>query len=158
MLRFITKRVIIYTALVLFVVPVLIFLAIGLSSKNNDQVSLNQVSTDVPLPSKEDVIRTFCNLIDEGRIDSVVGMMIVNDDSEKQAWGVMFNSLSSFKLISIKNSLIDNADNSFEVEIDATIKDGKEDYGWINGINKRWINLVEYEKGKYKIAGIATGP
>lgn len=167
MFKHITKRIIIYTAFLLFVVPVLIFLSLGLSSRNknsdeagtqNSETLENESSVSVPLPSKEDTIRTFCNLIDEGRISEAVGMMNIEEDTEKQGWGVNFNSISSFELIKINKSSIDESENSYEIDINVKIKDGKESYGWINGINKRWINLIEYEKGKYKIAGIATGP
>lgn len=167
MSKFIIKRVVLYTAFLLFIVPVLIFIAIGFSAKDKGQNTaesgilenfVETTSDSVPLPSKEDTVRSFCNLIDEGRVSEAVNMMNTEEDTEKQAWGVTFNSFSSFKLISTKPSSIDDTGNSFEVDIDAVLKSGKESYGWINGINKRWINLVEYEKGKYKIVGIATGP
>ncbi len=167
MFKFITKRVVLYTAVLLFIVPILIFIAIGFSTKDKDQNTAESgnlenfaeiTSDSVPLPSKEDTIRSFCNLIDEGKIPEAISMMNIEKESEKQAWGVNFNSVSSFELVKINKSSIDESENSYEVDVNVKLKDGKESYGWVNGINKRWLNLVEYEKGKYKIVGIATGP
>jgi hypothetical protein len=49
------------------------------------------------------------------------------------------------------------------VDINVTLKKNLTDlpipnYGWVNGMNKKWINLTEIGQGHYKIAGIATGP
>jgi hypothetical protein len=169
MFKYIFSKVIIYVIVLVFIVPIIIFLLIGKASKN--QMKNNIVATpvatpsgqNVPLPSREDIVRTFCNLINEGRISDAVGMMDIKDDSVKQSWGVYLNNFSSFKLISIGKSKIDDSGNSFEVDINVTLKKNLTDlpipnYGWANGVNKRWINLIEKEKGKYKIAEIATGP
>jgi len=109
------------------------------------------------------MVRTFCELIDGGRISDAVLMMDLKDDAERQSWAVSLNNFSSFKLVNIKESKIDKTRNSFEVDIDVSLKKNLTDlpipnYGWVEGINKRWINLKEVETGKYKIAGIATGP
>lgn len=158
MFKFITKRAVLYTAILLFIVPVLIFVAIGFSAKDKGGNIAENHSGNVPLPSKEDTVRTFCNLINEERIPEAISMMSVADDSEKQAWGVNFNSISSFEVVNINKSSINDSGNSFEIDVNVKLKNGKENYGWVEGINKRWINLVEYEEGKYKIAEIATGP
>jgi hypothetical protein len=169
MFRYIFSKVTIYVIILVFIVPIIIFLLIGNASKN--QIKNNATGTptaipsgqNVPLPSKENIVRTFCNLINEGRISDAVGMMDIKDDTTRQSWGVYLNNFSSFKLISIGKSKIDETGNSFEVDIDVTLKKNLTDlpipnYGWANGVNKRWINVVEKEKGKYKIAEIATGP
>jgi hypothetical protein len=126
-------------------------------------VSSPSPEISAPLSSKEDIVRTFCELIDEGRISDAVFMMDLKDDAERQSWAVSLNNFSSFKLVNIKESKIDKTRNSFEVDIDVSLKKNLADlpipnYGWVDGINKRWINLKEVETGKYKIAGIATGP
>jgi hypothetical protein len=120
-------------------------------------------SQNVPLPTKEDTIRAFCNLVDEGKISGAVSMMNITDDTTRQSWGVSLNNFSSFKLTDIKKSAIDEKGNSFEVDIDVKLKKDLTDlpipnYGWENGINKRWFNLIDNGRGNYKIEEIATGP
>ena len=170
MLKSIFIKVIIYLVIVIFIVPVIILVlfvnATRKQSKNNNLVSTPTVlpsQQNAPLPSKEDVVRIFCKLIDEKRISEALYMMDINDDMLKQSWGVYLNHFSSFKLTNIKKSSTDKTGNSFEVDINVILKENLTDssipnYGWDNGINKRWISLVEKEPGKYKISGIATGP
>lgn len=169
MLKGILKGSLLYILVLVFIVPIIIFVLLGNASRkqNTNATPLPESNVsqqqNVPLPSKEDTIRTFCNLIDEGRVSEAVNMMDITDDSVKQSWGVALNNFSAFKLIGIKKSAIDESGNSFEVDINVSLKKNLTDlpipnYGWVEGINKRWINLVEYEEGKYKIAEIATGP
>lgn len=121
---------------------------------------VGSTSSGIPLPRKEDVVRTFCNLIDEGRISDAVDMTTVEGEVKKQSWGENFNNFSLFKLVNIRESEID--ENSFEVDIDVKLKENLinlpiPNYGWENGVNKRWINLIEKD-GLYKISEVATGP
>lgn len=169
MLKKILKGALLYVLILVFVVPAIILILFANASrkenKNNpvDIPSPTSLKQNVPLPSKEDIVRTFCNLIDEGRISEAVGMMDINDDTVKQSWGVYLNNFASFKLVDINKSKIDQTGNSFEVDINVTLKKNLTDlpipnYGWENGVNKRWIGLVEKENGLYKISEIATGP
>jgi len=126
-------------------------------------VSSPSPEISISLPSKEDIVRTFCELIDEGRISDAVLMMDLKDDAERQSWAVSLNNFSSFKLVGIEESKVDASGNSFEVDIDVSLKKNLTDlpipnYGWVEGINKRWISLKEVEDSKYNIAEIATGP
>ena len=173
MFKKIFKGAFLYIIILVFIIPIIIFLMAGNASRKNSESNGEPQTTgtstpasapvstslqDVSPPSKEDVVRTFCELIDKGVISEAVGMMDLVNDSDKQSWGVYLNSFSSFKLINIKESTIDESGYSFEVDIDAKLKDGNESYGWVNGINKKWINLLDAETGHYKIQGIATGP
>lgn len=61
--------------------------------------------SQVPLPTGEDVVRIFFNLINEKRIPEAIGMMhssMVPDDTSKQQWGVQFNSLASVSVKKIE--------------------------------------------------------
>jgi hypothetical protein len=169
MLKGILKGWLLYILVLVFIVPIIIFVLLGNASrKQNTNTTASPESNvsqqqNVPLPSKTDVVRTFCDLIDEGKISEAVGMIDTNDDTTKQQWGVTFNNFSSFKLVSIKKSSVDETGNSFEVDINVTLKKNLTDlpipnYGWDTGLNKRWISVVEKEKDLYKIVGIATGP
>lgn len=169
MFKGIFSKAIIYLIVLVFIVPVIVLFLFGNLSKkqvNNSPSPVpysSSISQNVPLPSKEDVVRTFCSLIDEGRITEAVSMMDAGDDEVRQSWGVYLNNFSSFKLMNIKKSVIDETGNSFEVDIDVKLKKNLMDlpipnYGWENGVNKRWIGLIEKENGLYKISEIATGP
>jgi hypothetical protein len=173
MFKNILKGAVLYLVILVFVVPVIILLLFANAARK--QTKDNVVSTPtgtpidtsfqqkVPLPSKEDVVRTFCNLIDEAKISEAVSMMDIKDDTTRQSWGVYLNNFSSFKLINIKKSSIDETGNSFEVDIKVTLKENLTDlpipnYGWENGVNRRWIGVIDSGQGLYKISEIATGP
>ena len=170
MFKPIFSKVIFYAIIIVIIVPVIILILFANTSRKqakynapvNNPTGL-PLQQDISLPSKEDVVITFCNLVDEGRISEAVSLMNIDDDIVKQSWGVSLNNFSSFKLINIKKSSADENGNSFEVDINVVLKKNLTDlpvpnYGWVNGINKKWINLIEKEPGKYIISEIATGP
>jgi hypothetical protein len=116
----------------------------------------------VPLPSEEDAINTFVNLISEGRITTALGMLsshLTSDEAEKQAWGVQFNAFQKIKVNKIETS----DDGVFQVTFDVEMKPGTENaepipyFGWGNGQITRWV-MLEKEGNVWKISGIATGP
>lgn len=115
----------------------------------------------VPLPSQEDIVRAFFNLVNEEKIPEAIAMMsrqAVGDESQKQAWGVQ---LAAFKSVNVK-SVERHEDNTFKVDLEVEVD--PEDvnlpipyYGFENGLNVRWVTLVE-EDSLFKILTIATGP
>jgi hypothetical protein len=158
MFKKIFKGMLLYVLILVFVVPAIIIFLFANASRKEMNIQQN-----VPLPTKEDTIRTFCVLIDTGRISDAVGMMDITDETVKQSWGVYLNNFASFELININKSKIDETGNSFEVDVNVILKKNLTDlpipnYGWENGLNKRWFNMVKKENGLYKITEIATGP
>ncbi len=126
------------------------------------------VTSAAPLPTEEDIIRTFFGLINEKKIPEAISMMstsMVGDDSHKQAWGVNFNALKSVKVLKVKPAMKENwTDNNHEYEVTLDIKVSPEAanapipyYGWENGSNIRWVEIVK-ENGLWKINSLATGP
>lgn len=168
MFKYFLSRFLVYAVVLVFIVPLIILFYIGYSSRSKNTEVINEGSKQkevqgVPLPSKEDVVRAFCSLINEGKISEAVLMMDNEDDTVRQSWGVSLNNFSSFVLIDINPSKVENSVNTFEIDVDVKLKENLTNlpipnYGWRDGINKRWITLVEKEKGRYKIAEIATGP
>lgn len=163
------KGIGLYLFVLVFIVPIIILVLFANASRKQGVNQINATPTgnlaqqNVPLPSKEDTVRTFCNLIDEGKISEAVSMMDIKDETTKQAWGVYFNNFSSFELINIKKSTLDKTGNSFEVDIKITLKEDLQNLpipnnGWVNGVNKKWIDVVDNGPSRYKISGIATGP
>lgn len=126
-----------------------------------------QVSS-VPLPTEEDIIRTFFNLINEKRIPEAIAMMnnnAVGDDSTKQTWGVHFDAIKSINVMSIEPSMKESWSqdkHSYKVTLEAYVSSEAANapipyYGWGDNPNIRWITLIK-EGDFWKIAELATGP
>jgi hypothetical protein len=122
----------------------------------------------VPLPTEEDIIRAFFNLINEKRIPEAISMMApsaIGNESGKQAWGVQFNAFESVLVDKVSSSMKEEwtGDNhSYKVELTVSMKPEAAkavipDYGYDNGKNIRWISIVRVAN-LWKIQGIATGP
>ena len=127
-----------------------------------------QQISSVPLPTEEDIIRTFFNLINEKRIPEAISMMserTVTNDGVKQSWGVQFNAIKSIKVLSIEPSMKENWTDdyhsyktSFEVSMSLESANAVIPYyGWDGSPSIKWIGLVK-EKGLWKVEGISTGP
>lgn len=137
------------------------------STKTESQKETGQT---VPLPTEEDIIRTYFNLINEKRIPEAIEMMsqkAVQDDSSKQAWGVQLNAIRSIKVESIKPCqdefcILQENQKEFEVSLQVEVDPKTADapipyYGWNEGSNLRWV-ILEKEGNLWKVLGIGTGP
>jgi hypothetical protein len=116
----------------------------------------------VPLPQKEDIVRTFFNLISEGKAVDAVSMLSPNNtdtDGKRQIWAVMFSAFNNISIIKIESA----GENTYRIDFTAEMKSDTKNvkptpyYGFINGINTRWVTLEDIG-GIWKIQGIATGP
>lgn len=123
---------------------------------------IKQKGDSVPLPKAEDAIQIFFGLVDEGRVSEAVEMMApesIGDESQKQAWGVMWNAFDEIKV----TNLAKIEESLYKVSLKTRMKEGFEDiipmpyYGYGNGDFVRWVEVVNVE-GVWKIRGIATGP
>jgi hypothetical protein len=128
------------------------------------------VKESVPLPTEEDIIRTYFNLIDEKRIPEAIEMMsqkAIGDESSKQAWGVQLNSFRSIKVENIeacKDEPCVWEDNQKEFKVSLSVQlDPKAAeapipyYGYDEGSNIRWL-ILDKEENVWKITGLGTGP
>lgn len=131
------------------------------------EMTPTSATSTVPLPTEEDVIRTFFELIDEARIPEAVATMSVEavpDDSYKQAWGVQFNALDSIKVSKIEPYGQENwspSSHTYKVNLEVAVSENAANapipyYGWGNGDNLRWVEIVK-EGDLWKINQIATG-
>jgi|GEM_PF-4031926 len=126
---------------------------------NQNITSSNNKDSNVPLPSGEDIVRTYINLISEKRIPEAVSMMDIPDETQKQGWGV---ELNSFDKISLKN-IEKNGTDAFKVTLSVKMKPESANapipyYGFDNGDNIRWIGLRKGSNNLWKITGFATSP
>jgi len=141
----------------------------GLVSASTVEPTKKIETNPVPLPQETDIIRSFVNLIDEGKSSDVVQMMgpkVLNDESNKQAWAVMFNAFESMKIIKIEPSMQSDwtdAIHTYQTTLDVKMKPEAANvmpmpnYGWDNGENIRWISLEKIDN-KWTVQGFATGP
>ncbi len=125
--------------------------------------------SQVPLPQEMDIIRSFFEVIGEGRASNAVMMMTpanTSDDSTKQAWGVQFNAFKSIKVITVEPSMPgdwNDSIHSYKVTLQVEMKPEASsalpipNYGWENGTNTRWIHL-EKINNRWMVGSIATGP
>jgi hypothetical protein len=126
------------------------------------------VKTAAPLPQETDVVNSFFNLINEHKPSDAVGMLssaLISDDSQKQAWAVMFNGFESVNVTKIASSMPEdwtaNA-HTYRVTLDVKMKPESANaaipyFGYDNGVNTRFITL-EKVGNLWKVNGISTGP
>jgi len=130
--------------------------------------SLEVKQNVVPLPTEEDIIRTFFNLINEKRIPEAIAMMSqknTTDEAAGVAWGIHFNAIKSVKVRTIEASTSENwgADrHTYKVALDVSVSPETASapvpyYGWGDNPNFRWVTLVK-EGNLWKIDELATGP
>lgn len=126
-------------------------------------------SAGVPLPTGQDIVRTFFNLINEKRIPEAVSMLDVSavpNDSVKQAWGVQFNYISQVIVKSIEDYNKTGwtpTEQTYKVMLTMKMNPDSANapipyYGYDNGDNIRWVTIRKNNENIWKIMGIATGP
>lgn len=135
----------------------------------NTNITTTISQATVPLPTGEDIIRLFINLINEKKIPQAIAILdesIIPNEETKQLWGVNFNSLVSLTLKNIEpHSRAAWAEDTetYKVTLEVKVKPEASsapipNYGWNDGENTRWITLVKDDSGLWKISAIATGP
>jgi len=158
------------------VIAVIIIGALLLTNKNKTVVPGNSLSPTtipsitknpvVPLPSEQDIIRSFFNIINEQRPSDAARMMTITDESHIQAWAVQFNAFKSVKVNSIEPSMQEewsSDEHTYKVTLDVVMKPEAANiqpipnYGFNDGENIRWVGLKKVGD-VWKIQGLATGP
>lgn len=136
---------------------------LGEALRASPSPSSPSVSASVPLPTGEDIVRVFFELINEKRIPDAIAMLdpaIIPDDSAKQAWGVSFNHFKSVKAEKIeeynKSSWTETL-KTYKVTLNIQTDAPAEQIIWENGINIRWVDLKKVGN-LWKITGFASGP
>jgi hypothetical protein len=164
------KKIILTTLVVLTVIfCVIVYLATYREKPCSSCLKSKDVTTiPVPMPQTEDIIQNFFNLIGEKRASDAVMMMtskIVNDDSTKQSYGVMFAAMKSVIVRKIEESSKSDWTDTWQqymITFDIVMDPDSANqpipfYGFENGENIRFVNLVK-ENNVWKIEGLATGP
>jgi hypothetical protein len=123
------------------------------------------IADSVPLPTGEDVISTFIQLINEQKIPDAIAMMddtIIPSDSVKQQYGVIFNSFATILVQKIGPESFGKEDwgegeERYRVELLISIKPQGQKGMWEEGVNTRWITVLK-QQNRFMIHDIATGP
>jgi len=168
--------------LLIITIVVTIFTVVGIGGKRQTGISGGTSTVQsphdsspsattgvVPLPTGEDTIRTFIQLINDHNIPEAVGMMdktIISSDSEKQQYGVVFNSFSTMTLssITVENFGKDQGtdvpgEERYRVDFVLALKPDSQGGMWEEGKNTRWITIKKQaDSGRFMIHDIATGP
>lgn len=122
-----------------------------------------QITETVPLPTGEDIIRTFFELINARRFPEVLAMMdsvMIPNDNAKQQWTVSFNGIASIKLTNIEKyqpEFWSSESQTYRVTLLVRNQYGVPSFVPDDGENTRWIRLQK-AGSVWKIAEIATGP
>jgi len=110
----------------------------------------------------EDSIRMFIQNINEKKIPEAIAMMdttLVASDSDREQYGVVFNSFSAITILTIEPSGKEEWKEGLEryrVRLQISMKKGQQTL-WDEGENTRWITVVK-QQDAFKIHEIATGP
>jgi hypothetical protein len=126
------------------------------------------IKTTAPLPQETDIVNSFFNLINEHKPSDAVNMLSqsqIGDDSQKQAWAVMFNGFESVNITKVEPSMPEDWTanvHTYRVTLNVKMKPESATatipyFGYDNGINTRFITL-EKAGGLWKVSGISTGP
>lgn len=135
------------------------------SSLENTQKASPSTS---PLPSEQQIGRTFLESIGNKNIDKALSMMsttLLGDNNGRQTWGVQFNSFEEFSVVTLEDVMKESwsADTQeYKATIRVRMKPSAAqapipNYGWDNGENTRWIIMKKVGKD-WKIDAISTGP
>lgn len=119
----------------------------------------------VPLPTSEDIIHTFFELINENRVPEAISMLSNNavpDESSKQGYTKTFSVFSSAKAINIEEWLKEewtSERRNYKVTFEVKTKPENDllPIPWSDGLNTRWMTLTK-EDGLWQIDGFSTGP
>ncbi len=121
----------------------------------------------VPLPTAQDTIRAFFNLINEQRGQEALKMMtdeMKGEEDTEKVWLAHFEAIERVEVVKITPYDEQNWDNNtqtYQAILNVTVSEDAKNlpipyYGWGENPNLRWISL-ERQNSTWHIAAIATG-
>jgi len=126
------------------------------TTSSNTTLSTSSTTNSDP----QTVVTHFFDALRTHHIQDALENMDANNDI-KQAWGVNFNTITSLKLMKITEAFPEEwtpTHQSFQVELDVSVKPEGEQLGWKNGKNIRWITLEKNKSGQWLIHELANNP
>lgn len=125
---------------------------------NKNPVDLSSSVEDAG-QSQEKVARKFFELIGQRKFEGAVGMMDANDQT-KSLWLANFKTLKSLKIKKVEEIYREEWTASlqkFKITLDVSTTTQAEQYGWVNGINYRWVTLQKNNSG-WQVHELANNP
>ncbi|HRS47922.1 MAG TPA: hypothetical protein P5225_01430 [Candidatus Paceibacterota bacterium] len=138
------------------------------SQPAEDQSFTQEDSGGVPLPEDEELINSFSNLIDQGKVKDALKMLSlqnISSEEMKKMWQEQFEAMKSVKVLLVepvmKNNWTDQR-REYKVVLDMMMDESSKDasipyYGYDQGRNTRFITLIK-EGDKWFIETITTAP
>ncbi len=83
------------------------------------------------------------------------------DEAMAQMWLANFQSLSALTVVSVEQASLEQwtAERElYKVKLDVKTSDPPEKYGWDNGVNFRWVELIPQGGGSWKVAALSANP
>ena len=83
------------------------------------------------------------------------------NEAMAQMWLANFQSLSALTVVSVEQASLEQwtAERElYKVKLDVKTSEPQEKYGWDNGLNVRWVELIPQGGGSWKVASLAANP
>lgn len=83
------------------------------------------------------------------------------DEATAQMWLANFRSLSALTVVSVEQTSLEQwtAEREFyKVKLNVKTSEPQEKYGWDDGLNVRWVELIPQGGGSWKVASLASNP
>jgi len=125
-----------------------------------DREALQKPRTD----NHEKDLRQFFGFISTGEPEWAVRQLAYAaslDEAAAQMWLANFRSLSSLTVVSVEQASLEQwtAEREFyKVTLDVRTSELPEKYGWENGRNIRWVELVPQGGGAWKVSALSLSP
>ena len=125
-----------------------------------DREALQKPRTD----SHEKDLRQFFDFISTGQPEWAVRQLAYAaspNEATAQMWLANFQSLSALTVVSVEQASLEQwtAEREFyKVTVNVRTAESPEKYGWDDGLNARWVELVPQGGGAWKVVALATNP
>jgi hypothetical protein len=125
-----------------------------------DREALQKPRTD----NHEKDLRQFFGFISTGQPEWAVRQLAYAaspDDATAQMWLANFRSLNSLTIVSVEQASLEQwtAEREFyKVTLDVQTSELPEKYGWENGCNVRWVELIPQGGGAWKVSALSSSP
>ena len=83
------------------------------------------------------------------------------NEATAQMWLANFQSLSTLTVVTVEQASLEQwtAEREFyKVTLDVKTSDPPEKYGWDNGRNLRWVELIPHGGGAWKVSALSSSP
>lgn len=119
--------------------------------------------TKSPQPNDTYVIKDFFSLVDDGKVEDALGVMVATmaqDNSYREAWSVNLNNIYYIKVRTIDGyqpGQWTDGKHKYVLRLDVQLKDPALPTTWQNGENVRYVTVLKIGE-QWKISEISATP